>query len=112
MPRPRFSLRTLLIAVTVFALIIAQVSRVVRLNRLADQHHHEKLISGFSILKYTRRHHQKIIDRLQLATEYHETMEDKYRAQIWRPWIALEPDPPMPPSVTPWIIQSTRPATK
>jgi hypothetical protein len=74
--RPRFSLRTLLVVVTVFALIIAQLSRVIRLNRLADQHHHKKLVSGFSILKYTRRHHQDVIDRLKLATEYHARMED------------------------------------
>ena len=95
MPRPRFSLRTLLVVVTVCAVgcaaAIAQINRAARLRQLADQHGVE-VWNNACIIQKKRRYR---VDP-RLAIEYHRAMEEKYREQIWHPWVALSSDPPKP----------------
>ena len=97
MPRPRFSLRTLMVVVTMAAVAIAQYTRSRELQRLTMN---ELMLSMGWATTHIQCYRCPENDRLRAyktkAADYHSEMAEKYRRRIWQPWVGLAPDPPKP----------------
>jgi hypothetical protein len=87
----KYSLRSLFIAVTLFAVLLG--GRVEYLRRWADFHHREVEALG---AKFTESHDLDERHRLFDAIWYHDAMEDRYRAAIYRPWTLVDHSEPTP----------------
>jgi hypothetical protein len=125
LPRLRFTVRRLMIAVAIVAVLIVaglHVETAIRFSRRASIHaggevfwreqeqwHREmakKLLTSHERLKLLRvddtwniEHAESFnleADKIKSWADFHASMKAKYRAAARRPWLPVEPDPPSP----------------
>lgn len=92
MPRGRFRLRTLMIAVAVVALLAFGVTLIRNARRYRRTAVHHAIVSRIIEIEAGRAPTQS--DRERAA--YHSKLNDKYEHAASRPWLPLPPDPPPP----------------
>jgi hypothetical protein len=92
-PRPRFTVRRLMVAVAIVGGVLGLLSwsrtRVVNFRRLAD--HHGRLSRE---LQQTREGYTCTFGTPR--SDYHRVMEAKYLRAAEHPWSPVAPDPPEP----------------
>jgi len=89
----KYSLRSLMIAVTVVCVVLGLLgARVEYLRRWADFHHRKVEALGANF----KESHGLERDRLFDAVWYHNAMEDRYRDAIYRPWTRVDNSEPAP----------------
>lgn len=91
--RPRYSLRTLLVLVTLLAVAAGSLALKMRSDRLYDTYVSHKT---------TAEEYVCILPPVYVPgedewREYHKVMAEKYLRASRRPWLPVEPDPPAPP---------------
>ena len=110
MPRPRFTVRWLMIAVAAVALMISGAAWATRRHRQAVASYEERLIyhrtnAGFNRSSLEAKPLTWIpipppspaeLDRYRRGAEYHEAMVLKYERALRYPWLPASPDPPEP----------------
>jgi hypothetical protein len=111
LPRLRFTVRRLLIAVAVVALTISGASWATRRYREAVVSYENRLIyhrTNAAFLRYSPEAQPFTwippipapspaeIDRSRRGAEYHEAMVLKYERALRYPWLPIGPDPPEP----------------
>ena len=114
MPRPRFSLRTLLLAVTVVAVgcgawVWANAKLEARRSRfeLLMYYHFSKIIAG-TRCSGPKSYCDEYFEKYHAFTDYHSKMGEKYEAAYYKPWMPVATDPPEPespfPHDQPWTL--------
>jgi hypothetical protein len=105
----RFSLRGLLLAVAIVAVIVTRVG--LRWQRSAI---HAALAHNYAVIAACAQNNQALpnfpFDSFPSAQnkmaqtqytalyQYHQELSEKYQRATWRPWVILESDPPPPES--------------
>jgi len=86
--RPRFTVRRLMAAVAVAAVLMMLVNRHNELEAEADYHdrHVQQVFSGNS----------EGFRRMCIRNDYHGRLAWKYRLAAWLPFLPVLPDPPQP----------------
>jgi hypothetical protein len=113
LPRPRFTLRRLMVAVAIVAIIIGVVvegeRRRARFRELAANHY-ERGMRWFVLFggesDYQRNMMQLWEERVGPTVEYHATLRDKYEQAARYPWLPVGADPTAPPEPAtsyPWL---------
>ena len=117
MPAPRFSLRTLLVTVTILSVVCAigggLWNRSVRFQELCDYHNShantffaspsplyltgDESSEGLAAMEKLRREYQFELEREVTWRLYHAEMAKKYSAAAKKPWLIVPDDPPEPP---------------
>jgi hypothetical protein len=96
LPRVRFTVRQMMVAVAVVAMLFGGVQgmkrRQERLSSLA-RHHGVKMLEGGSLSMVLSQEHGRYFFAKRV---WHERMHRKYRLAAARPWRHVEPDPPEP----------------
>jgi hypothetical protein len=105
LPRVRFTVRRMMIAVAVLALLLAIAASLLRRSlayqRAASLHRDAamecaqslgKIPTGNYDLRTELRHNNLMLRRM----EWHFNVRAHYLSVVRRPWIAVEPDPPYP----------------
>jgi len=95
LPRPRFTVRRLMVAVALIALFLGELvflkgRRDERL-RLANFHERQLILFWSGDVE-----HQQHRDLDEKQNDFHFRMEWKYRRAASRPWLSIPPDPPVP----------------
>jgi hypothetical protein len=117
MPRLRFTVRRMLIAVAIVAILCGggvQIRRAIAFSQLASSHtsfglfwhSQEQWHRQFarSILESDRprlsendaAEQTEQAEKSKVLADYHAAMKAKYEAAARRPWLSVEPDPPRP----------------
>lgn len=95
-PRPRFSVRRLMLAVAIMGIVLGvTIERRDRFRRIAAHHEAEveKLVGRLPPeVVYGHSSDDPIMRRL----EWHEPMRLKYERAARYPWLPVRPDPPEP----------------
>ncbi len=93
MRRPRFTVRTLMIAVAVFA---GGTSILLGLRNRKREFRAYVQIHRADAARLIRQHHPRDSALLQRRVEHHLKMGVKYERAARYPWLPVEPDPPEP----------------
>jgi hypothetical protein len=107
LPRVRFTVRRMMIAVAVVAILIGVGLQVKGLYQRFHECSRQASTHGFYgecldrlanewAQKDDRIESLTQAKRLRLLAEYQRRIKAKYEAAKWRPWIDVEPDPPGP----------------
>ena len=99
-PRVRFTVRRLMVAVAVVGSMIAFIElRKREFTALADDHYAKQVVEvacskGGSI--YEKRSGGMATEIERNADVWHRLLESKYRYAAAHPWLPVAPDPPVP----------------
>jgi hypothetical protein len=85
----KYSLRSLMIVVTLACIVAAIGGRCLYLHRMAAFHDSE----GFRIAMEERASSQEFM-RNAIATAQHWELAKRYREVVWRPWTIVDANPP------------------
>ncbi len=110
-PRVRFSVRKIMVAVAILAVILGLlIGRRGRFRRLALAHKMESFALQVSDLEFyllltaasgekpeAEEQRNRTTRPVYQFREYHEAMADKYDRASDQPWLLVAPDPPPPP---------------
>jgi hypothetical protein len=83
LPRPRFSLRRMMVAVAIVGVVFGVLVRAARFQQVSDYHRGRIIL----ISPPDPRVH---------VTLYHMQMANKYSYAARHPWLPVTPDPPEP----------------
>jgi hypothetical protein len=107
-PRLRFSVRNLMVAVVVVALIVGSIQAIERVNlsrryQQKARNHGSRaraFSTAFSEMKLNpeaSREQRATFDELRRVIDHNVQLGKKYTHAATYPWLSLEPDPPEPP---------------
>jgi hypothetical protein len=100
LPKPRFTLRRLMLAVVIAAVVLAAGAwglKSVAYQRRAAYHRAQLRI--WPELPYINaQQYSEAFEALLRQRGWHEAMADKYERAARYPWLCVEPDPPEPSS--------------
>jgi hypothetical protein len=100
LPRVRFTVRRMMVAVAVIAILIEGVSLWQRAALYRWKVRHHAMMERSSVIAVVEG--PKAADNAELArlsevwSTYHAAMKQKYEYAVTRPWIYVPPDPPQP----------------
>ena len=92
LPRVRFTVRRMMIAVAVVALAIGMVARSRQMSKIADRHA-AQILEHSQMMPLPNGAFAALLDN---RGEWHQAMVAKYRRVARFPWLPVEPDPPEP----------------
>lgn len=103
MPMPRFTIRCMMIAVVVAAVLSCVLVRRAKFKELAA--HHSNLAKGpipwITAAHITIHHDDGRIEVFSAEThDWHIRLQRKYERASCYPWLPVEPDPPAPVEAT------------
>jgi len=113
-PRPRFTVRRLMITVGIVAVILGLAvwgeKRRARFRELAAKHYDQGM-RWFVLFpggdsEDQRRMMRLYEERVGPSVEHHASLRDKYERATRYPWLPVGPDPPAPPEPAtsyPWL---------
>ena len=106
---PRFTVRRMMVAVAILALMTAVFAMLIQSERRRQRAmYHSKMETetehlmnfyrGDLVLKRgeNRDDFPAMLDRFTRRNRYHSEMRQKWEASAARPWLPVEPDPPEP----------------
>jgi hypothetical protein len=93
LPRVRFTVRRLMIAVAVVALAIGMFARSRQMSKIADRHA-AQILEHSQMMPLPNGAFVMLLDN---RGQWHQAMVAKYRRAARRPWLPVEPDPHEPP---------------
>lgn len=103
LPRIRFTVRRLMVAVGVLAILlgIAVQARRALLNyeiykEKAYDYDTEEGSMRYIYMVHCQDSPEEVKERLRRLIQYYGAMKAKYEAAMRHPWIDVEPDPPVP----------------
>jgi hypothetical protein len=83
LPRPRFSVRRMMVAVAIVGVVFGMLMRVARLQQVSDYHRSRIILISPP-------------DPRVYMTLYHMELANKYAYAARHPWLSVTPDPPEP----------------
>ena len=89
LPRVRFTVRRLMVAVAVAAIALGWQRRWAYCREMAEHHH----IRSYCCVKSPDK---DVNERMERRAGYHARMERKYRIAAWLFLLPIPPDPPEP----------------
>ena len=97
----RFSLRTLFVAVTVFAVAGFLWRRADTLRRQSEEQMNQadmfwQVVDALNRLPTLNAKQESLRDQFQAKFEHHAELSEKYREAIWRPWVTVDDGLPPP----------------
>jgi hypothetical protein len=95
-PRVRFTMRRMMVAVAVLAVVFGLYKRRETFLALADYHNKGEKCAGFSTfgrMHWVNQHGEGVTEA---KSDWHVQLAEKYRGAASRPWLPVEPDPPEP----------------
>ena len=108
-PRPRFTVRHLMVAVAIIALLSGVIALLIQSERYrqravyhskmeTDAEHLMNFYRGDLVMKRgeDREDFPAKLARFTKKNIYHSEMKRKWEGAARRPWISVEPDPPQP----------------
>ncbi len=104
LPRVRFTVRRLMVAVALAAVAIGGVAWVARVERLASEYRRQYARHSAEVQRYGEEASKALglgggrerhVRASRLAA-YHARLESKYGRAAHNPWLPVEPDPPPP----------------
>jgi hypothetical protein len=105
LPRLRFSVRSLMVAVLVVAVSIESVRLARRSSEYGEKARlHASLARTYSVApstlnlgsNLTQADRDELFEEIRRVRDYHARIEEKYAHLARRPWLSAEPDPPEP----------------
>jgi hypothetical protein len=109
-PRVRFTVRWMMVAVAVLAVLFSVAERHFRFQRLGDYHFRKQFVDvGCFGMMVTRDGEKTVWVEASTATpitlaeaRWHGALHEKYQKAARYPWVSVEPDSPKPRSTSPW----------
>jgi hypothetical protein len=96
MKLPRFRLRTLMVAVAIFAIVFGSIvlrQRAERFRQLAESNGMRRFVTGDSEVWIWV---ERPVDVSPLWFEWRRALAEKYERAARYPWLPVPPDPPEP----------------